>query len=90
MKTMLEMLEKLPTSGEVVRVELSDYAVNTIRGWCRTKGYDMETLVGEEYSRIYANEYDIEDYLTCSREGSAFLLDRKTRVAIFCHSYTRG
>ena len=85
-------------SDATTRVELSDWAVNTLRAAARAgelrKGFgaatvaDLPALLGQELARITAAGIALDatgllPYLRVRRAGSAFRLDRRQRVVIF-------
>jgi hypothetical protein len=70
-------------------VDLNDYAVNTVRAFCRERGYSAAALATEEQTRFYGSSMDLETYLRCSRAGSKMRCTRAARRALWVASYTR-
>jgi hypothetical protein len=67
---------------------LNDWAVNTLREYARDNGYNLRAFACEETARLRG--LDLDGYLTCSRIGSSFRLDRKIRLAVFAAAATRA
>ena len=70
-------------------VGLNDWAVNVVRDYARSKGYDAAALVAEESARITVGSLNLDGYLKASRVGSSRLLNRKIRVAVYAVFATR-
>ena len=89
--------ELIPTfkTNEEARVDVNDWAVNTIREWGRTEFSSRmwvartESMLREEFARIEAGRLDLLGYLRCSRAGSEFRLTREIRRAVFALKATR-
>jgi hypothetical protein len=70
-------------------VGLNDWAVNIVREYARSKGYDAAALFAEERARISDGSLNLDGYLKASRIGSRRLLNRKIRVAVYAVYATR-
>jgi hypothetical protein len=79
----------LGTEGDLIG--LNDWAVNTVREYCRGKGYNPGAVVAEERERIHAATcaLGLADYLKARRIGSRHLLSRKIRRAVWVALATR-
>ncbi len=63
-------------------VDMNDWAVNTVRDYCRDQGYNPVTLIAEETARI-DECLNFDTYLRVSRAGSYMRLSRKIRKAVY-------
>lgn len=86
-------LEKLKTmlnsDDEATLVDLNDWAINTVRNYCRERGYNAVQLVREESARIDTEWLTLGSYGRCRRIGSRFLLTRRMRRAVYAIIATR-
>ncbi len=65
-------------------IDLNDWAVNTVRGYCRAYGYNAVRLIAEETVRIDGKARgSLNLYLTVRRTGSHYRLQRAIRKAVF-------
>ncbi len=76
------------TTAELI--DLNDYAVNTLRNYCRANGYDAGAVYAAELALIHANSLDLAGYLKFRRIGSTTRLTRAIRRAIFTVKTTRA
>lgn len=77
---------KLPLG---VLAETNDHAINTVRDYARTMGYDPAALLREEFHRIAWEGLDFAAYLKVRRIGSSFRLKRSIRRHVFAAYITR-
>lgn len=63
-------------------VDINDCAVNEVREYCRSKGYNPNALIVEETARIAGCD-TMATYLRVSRVGSTMLLSRSARKSIW-------
>ncbi len=76
---------------EAARADLNDWAVNTIRREWHKSGrlvIEREAMLREEAQRVKG--LSLEEYKRVNRSGSAFLLSRKLRIAVYVLFATRG
>lgn len=73
----------------VALIDLNDWAVNTVRDYCREMGYNAAELVTEEAARINAEDMNLETYLKARRIGSKMRLRRSVRRAVWVAITTR-
>lgn len=64
-------------------INMNDAAVNEVRNFADSKGYNAAALVAEETARIDTGSMDLIAYLTCSRVGSFRQLNRAVRCDVF-------
>ncbi len=83
----IALLLALGTESDLV--DLNDWAVNTVRAYARSRGYNAVSLVAEETRRIDSGSLNLTGYLTTPRIGSHYLLSRMTRRAVFAVVATR-
>ena len=70
-------------------VDLNDCAVNEIREYCTSMGYDATEFYNLEVARIVTNSLDLSSYLKVSRAGSKMRATRKSRRSVFTAMQTR-
>lgn len=70
-------------------IDLNDWAVNTVREYCRPLGYNTDVLVSDEAARIDCEGLNLEGYLNAVRTGSHYRLQRSVRRAVFAVIMTR-
>lgn len=61
--------------------DLNDAAVNTVRDYCRARGYNAAALLREERARM--EDLTFAEYLRVARVGSRFCLTRVARRAVW-------
>lgn len=79
-KQVRDILSNSDASTEML-VSLNHWAVGYFRNWARDNGYNLVALGTEEAHRVQGRTLD--QYLTCSRIGSKFRMNRKARLAVY-------
>lgn len=84
-KKQIALIEQDGWPDLMTKVEMSDWAVNTIREAWRKRSMvgKPEQMMREEFDRIRKGNLDYLKYLRVSRAGSKFRLDRLMRRAIY-------
>jgi hypothetical protein len=72
---------------KAARADLNDWAVNTIRENFKGSKAEAVAMIREEAAR--ADGLSLEEYKRANRSGSAFLLSRKLRIAVYVLLATR-
>lgn len=63
-------------------IDLNDAAVNEVRDYCASQGYNAAAFYAEEAARIAAGNLTMDEYRHVRRTGSRHLASRKIRRAV--------
>lgn len=85
--TSAQIMATLNSNDTSALVDLNDWAVNTVREYCREAGCTTLALATEEAARLTGSTW--ESYKRASRVGAHIRLNRKVRLAVWTAAATR-